>query len=239
MLDKFRNKLPKDELKRLGKEVAKKLVASDYKNGRVDDPSAPLSDKQAKKIRQYVHTFLDKAVHKYGAHHKKDQGDAPSRGSGAEEASADAQMELPVESMTPTDEPLAVNGVDDSILSDAEDSLSPNSADRKRKREGEVSESACQTPTEEGPDTKRLKENEGATPPPPPPPPPEDTAALGSDPEQKWALQEQEEALMRENEEAQRLEDEAMQTKRMEVAAEDMQREIDAANSGKQEVLSH
>ena len=54
MLDKFRHKLPKDELKRLGKELSKKLSASDYKNNRVEDPSAELSDKQAQKIKKYV-----------------------------------------------------------------------------------------------------------------------------------------------------------------------------------------
>lgn len=70
VLDKFKHKLPKDELKRLGKEIAKKLVSSDYKNNRVDDPTAKLSDKQNKKIKTYVKDFLDRAVHKFGSQQK-------------------------------------------------------------------------------------------------------------------------------------------------------------------------
>ncbi|KAF4985174.1 hypothetical protein FGRMN_11271, partial [Fusarium graminum] len=71
VLDKFRHKLPKEELKRFGKELAKKLVTSDYKNGRVGDPSAPLGDKQSKKMKKYVKEFLDRAVEKYGHHQKR------------------------------------------------------------------------------------------------------------------------------------------------------------------------
>ncbi|KAF4956421.1 hypothetical protein FSARC_11557, partial [Fusarium sarcochroum] len=71
VLDKFHHKLPKEELKRLGKDIAKKLVASDYKNNRVGDPGTPLSEKQAKKMKKYVHDFLDRAVEKYGDRQKR------------------------------------------------------------------------------------------------------------------------------------------------------------------------
>ncbi|PHH79042.1 hypothetical protein CDD80_5756 [Ophiocordyceps camponoti-rufipedis] len=71
VLDRFRNKLPKEELKRLGKDIAKKLVASDYKNGRVDNPSAELTEKQVTKIKKYVSDFLSRAVDKYQAHQKR------------------------------------------------------------------------------------------------------------------------------------------------------------------------
>ena len=130
-------------------------------------------------------------------------------------------------------------------LSDGEDVLSPDSAARKRKRDGDQLDSAIATPSDGGPEMKRLKEDEAvslgaATPPPPPPPPPEsDTPASEVEDEQQRALVEQEEALIRENEEAQRLEDEAIKTKQREVAADDMQREIDALKSGNQELLSH
>ncbi|KAL3953684.1 hypothetical protein ACCO45_011640 [Purpureocillium lilacinum] len=81
VLDKFRHKLPKDELKRLGKEIAKKLVASDYKNNRVEDPTAALNEKQVLKIKKYVSDFLNRAVEKYGAHQKrKGAKDSPSSG---------------------------------------------------------------------------------------------------------------------------------------------------------------
>lgn len=71
MLDKFRHKLPKEELKRLGKEIAKKLVSSDYKNNRVADPTARLTEKQTSKIKKYVKDFLDRAVQKYDEHEKR------------------------------------------------------------------------------------------------------------------------------------------------------------------------
>lgn len=242
VLDKFRHKLPKEDLKRLGKDVAKKLVASDYKNNRVNDPSEALSSKQSKKIRQYVHEFLDRAVQKYDTRRKekKVSGSDPSTEPHVSQNQGDDKTETPAESTTPQDEPMTQDG---SIMSDVEDILSPGSAERKRKRDGEAPDLAGATPTDGAPDLKRLKAEEviaegSATPPPPPPPPP----ASGDTPledEQQCALKEQEEALMRENEEAQRLEDEAAETKRIENTADEMQREIEAAQNGKQEVLSH
>ncbi|PCD30814.1 hypothetical protein AU210_010487 [Fusarium oxysporum f. sp. radicis-cucumerinum] len=75
VLDKFHHKLPKEELKRFGKEIAKKLVSSDYKNNRVGDPNAPLSEKQARKMKQYVKDFLDRAVKKFGDQQKPRAGE--------------------------------------------------------------------------------------------------------------------------------------------------------------------
>lgn len=243
VLDKFRHKLPREDLKRLGKEVAKKLVASDYKNNRVTDPSETLTSKQSKKIRSYVHDFLQRAVQKYEARQKeKTTGDEPSQGSDTPQSRLVNVAKSPNESTTPKDEPMRQ---DAPSLSDGEDVLSPDSAARKRKRDGDQLDSAIATPSDGGPEMKRLKEDEAvslgaATPPPPPPPPPEsDTPASEVEDEQQRALVEQEEALIRENEEAQRLEDEAIKTKQREVAADDMQREIDALKSGNQELLSH
>jgi histone-lysine N-methyltransferase SETD2 len=242
VLDKFRHKLPKEDLKRLGKDVAKKLVASDYKNNRVNDPSEALSSKQSKKIRQYVQEFLERAVQKFDARQKekKATGRDPSHGSHTPQGQQDGKMETPAGSTTPQDEPMTQDG---STLSEFEDILSPGSAERKRKRDGEVPDSSGATPTDAGPDVKRLKEEDvalegSATPPPPPPPPPASGAPPPED-EQQRALKEQEEALVRENEEAQRLEDEAAKTKKLESSADEMQREIEAAQNGKQEVLSH
>lgn len=200
VLDKFRHKLPKDELKRLGKDLAKKLVASDYKNQRVSDPSAPLSEKQSQKIKKYTKDYLDKAVFKYNEHKDKAQKPAGDESSKKQEdgtASATPQLDSPAApDLTET----------------------PSDMDRKRKREddgqiagegsqesrngGTDDDKAPTPPNENGREAKRAREDEvhgeaDAVPPPPPPPPAEDDGAL----------REQEEALMRENEEAQRLED--------------------------------
>ena len=44
-MNKYTRKLPKDDLKRLAKEISKKLVASDYKNNRISDPTVIPSDR--------------------------------------------------------------------------------------------------------------------------------------------------------------------------------------------------
>ncbi|KAF4977355.1 hypothetical protein FZEAL_6127 [Fusarium zealandicum] len=232
VLDKFHHKLPKEELKRLGKDIAKKLVASDYKNSRVADPSAPLSDKQAKKMKKYVKDFLDRAVQKYGEHQKRktaketekqandDQGPddkaKPDAGSAAEGSVGSSEAKI---------DALVVDEAGDITLSDQEGIGSIGSPDLKRKREDVVAD----TPSlvSDGPTMKRLREDEMDEPssPPPPPPPPQSAMEDVIIAEQQ-ALREQEEDLVRENEEAQRLEDEANRTKGMEEAAQGAEMDV-------------
>lgn len=182
MLDKFRHKLPKDELKRLGKEIARKLVASDYKNNRVEDPTAPLSEKQNKKIKGFVKGFLDRAVEKFGGQNKEVLGQT---GDGTDK--------------------LAEGVNDDISVSDIEDDAAES---RKRKRDLDATDTATATPSEDQ-EIKRLRKDEDTeaaepSPPPPPPPPPADALTAEHD-----EMRVQEEALMRENEEAQRMDDAA------------------------------
>ncbi|PHH86398.1 hypothetical protein CDD83_10304 [Cordyceps sp. RAO-2017] len=232
VLDKFRHKLPKEELKRLGKDIAKKLVASDYKNNRVEDPTAELTDKQVLKIKKFVSDFLNRAVEKYQAHQRRkasrskqsgagetDGGEAPG---GRPQPDGDGGRDSGTDVPAAKTEDLA----DENMLSDV-DVDSPGSQDRKRKREMDLVDSTDATPSE-GPDAKRVKDDE-ASPPPPPPPPPE-TAPEDEMTEAQRAFREQEEALMRENEEAQRLEDEANKSKMMEGAvADEMRKNIPLA----------
>ncbi|KAL4967761.1 SET and WW domain protein [Aspergillus stella-maris] len=70
VVDKFKHKLPKDDLKRYAKDVAKKLVNSDFKNNRVTDPTK-IDDKQQKKVKKFCKEFFDKAVAKHQAHEKR------------------------------------------------------------------------------------------------------------------------------------------------------------------------
>ncbi|EGX90876.1 histone H3 lysine 36 (K36) methyltransferase [Cordyceps militaris CM01] len=222
VLDKFRHKLPKDDLKRLGKDLAKKLVASDYKNGRVTDPTAKLSDKQIYKIKTYAKDFLDRAVQKYAV--QKKDADASGLARGSAETTA---MELTGATDRGDDAELSDMDVDVDVDVDMDDSP----ASRKRKLdEAADTDLPDATPTADGPEMKRLKEDEVGTaatpsPPPPPPPPPQD-----EDPElteEQEALREQERALERENEEAQWLEDEAQRANG------------EQEQNRKQEVLSH
>ncbi|KAH6624581.1 methyltransferase-like protein [Chaetomium sp. MPI-SDFR-AT-0129] len=209
VVDKFHGKLPKEDLKKFAREVNKKLVASDYKNKRVEDPTS-ISSKQAKKVRSYAHEFFARAVVKYTEHGKKK---APSNG--GQSSSTQPSSAAPASS---TATPIK----DDLMMSDAD--LSPgSSAGRKRKRDdhnGEIeTDDSPGAPPSETHSVKRFKEDdaeadgpsnptatgEAVPSPPTPPPPPMDTPPT----EEERSMREQEEALMRENEEAQRLEDEA------------------------------
>lgn len=213
-MDKFRNKLPKDELKRLGKDIAKKLVASDYKNNRVGDPAAQLTEKQERNIKKYVKEFLDRAVIKYDGHHKKKTTGTVKRtatdvqaGTNELTPGVDAPGEIPAGSFQDVD--AAEDEGEDMILSDVEVG-SPESSDRKRKRDSGAGET-LESVRLDGPDMKRLREegtSETSSPPPPPPPPPPGSTPENGSTDRDQTLREQEEALMRENEEAQRLEDE-------------------------------
>ncbi|CEI68465.1 unnamed protein product [Fusarium venenatum] len=233
VLDKFHHKLPKEELKRFGKDIAKKLVASDFKNNRVEDPGAPLSDKQVKKIKQYVKDFLDRAVRKYGEHKRKADGDADTlmkddQGLSAAGSGAGSVVDGSDGTSLPKVDGTSVGAA---VVSDREGSGSLGSPDRKRKRDLETSGSPSVTSTD-GPNMKRLREDELEAPSPPPPPPPPPKSAMDEvvTAEQK-ALREQEEALMRENEEAQRLEDEAHHTKGLEDATRNAEKDrLDASD---------
>ncbi|WKT48804.1 hypothetical protein QSH57_013734 [Fusarium oxysporum f. sp. vasinfectum] len=143
VLDKFHHKLPKEELKRFGKEIAKKLVSSDYKNNRVGDPNAPLSEKQARKMKQYVKDFLDRAVKKFGDQQKPragENGDTQMKGDQGPSAAGSSTgsvaggldgTSLVKVNGTPAD------GLDAATASDNEGSGSLGSPERKRKRESE------------------------------------------------------------------------------------------------------
>ncbi len=209
-MDKFRHKLPKEELKKLAREINKKLVASDYKNNRVDDPYY-ISNKQERKIKSYVKDYFDRVVQKYQEREKK-KAERAARHS-ANGARGEENSSRPgVEEAPAKDEGDA--GPDDEVMSDDEPA-SPASSDRKRKREEDEAEPSPSLTPDETPSIKRLKEDEvdAASPPPPPPPPPPEGAMDAELTEEERCMREQEEALMRENEEAQRLEDEAERRK--------------------------
>lgn len=219
-MNKYTKKLPKDDLKKFTRECSKKLVASDFKNGRVDDPTK-ISEKQEKKVKRYLKEYLDKVVEKKRILDKRNK-----------EKAAAAVAKNVQSSSTNGTEPTAEA---DSIKADAEDEdeavdLTPNSPvpdiahspsihaspfdgespGLKRKRTGE------DTPGDDS-ESKRLKDD--ISPPPPPPPPPasglldpymqEADDANGFDApeetEEEKELRLQQEELQRENEEAMKM----------------------------------
>ncbi|SPQ22862.1 2a0e0242-d3d5-4e16-b5f8-3b32135e54fb [Thermothielavioides terrestris] len=198
VMDKFHGKLPKEDLKKFAREVNKKLVASDYKNNRVEDPTS-ISSKLAKKVRNYVQDFFERALVKYTEHEKRKAQRAAAASSRPDGGAGAGPAATPVKD-------------GDEAMSDVEGASSPgSSAGRKRKRDDEdlvESPEEGGAPPSETPSAKRAREDEPAAvpSPPSPPPPPADTPLT----EEERSMREQEEALMRENEEAQRLEDEAL-----------------------------
>ncbi|KAI0013622.1 hypothetical protein F4779DRAFT_344502 [Xylariaceae sp. FL0662B] len=234
VMDKFRHKLPKEELKKFAKEINKKLVASDYKNNRVDDPTS-ITEKQERKVKKYVKDFFERAVEKYKAHEKR-------KAERADKSAHNAVQQTTVAVPNGTIETPAIRDDEDIAMTDDEDiGSTPESSDRKRKREEDVAGSPSLTPSET-PSMKRIKEDEGdiSSPPPPPPPPPESEAVLGADmSEQDKALTEGEIALIRENDEAQRIAEEAERQKlREEEAALERENELNMLDFEREQLIN-
>jgi SET domain-containing protein len=157
---KFKKKMEKDDLKRLAKDVSKKIVNTDFKNKRVVGDPSKISDKHAKSVKKYVHETFEKAIKKRAEHDKK-KAEKQARGD---------------QSNTPQGSPQAGGGSlikddDDPVLSDDEDvggaEATPESSSAlKRMREDILNEAADDAVL------KKLRTNDGISPAPPPPPPP-------------------------------------------------------------------
>lgn len=213
VMQKFTKQLSKDDLKKFAKEVGKKLVASDFKNNRVEDPTK-ISDKQEKKVKKYVRDFFEKAVEKRKAMDKKKKekealklangGSNGTTKSSFEDPKPEAEVEDPDEIMDLTpDSPIDMNPSPHPSMP-----ATPSFSDLKRKREDTETSLTPGRGTEDPEPHKRLKE-EDTTPPPPPPPPPADSPGMlveaqveKEETEEEKELRKQEEDLMRENEEA-------------------------------------
>ncbi|KAL2809450.1 hypothetical protein BJX63DRAFT_423779 [Aspergillus granulosus] len=160
VVDKFKHKLPKDDLKRYAKDVAKKLVNSDFKNNRVTDPTK-IDEKQQKKVKKFCKEFFDKAVAKHQAHEQR-KAEKLAKGGGDD---------------TP-----------DVKMSDDEGSTEKGGAGGLKRKRDELSVGDGNTPDDSTP-ASSTKRQRSFSPPPPPPPvisPDEngnDDASLKSDPE--------------------------------------------------------
>ncbi|GES66946.1 SET and WW domain protein [Aspergillus terreus] len=146
VVDKFKHKLPKEDLKRYAKDVAKKLVNSDFKNNRVQDPTR-IDEKQQKKVKKFCKEFFDKAVQKHRAH---EQRLAERHAKEGDPKAAASTPQAPSE-----DDALDVKMSDDE--DEAQGAL-------KRKRDEDEEEEADRG-------DEASKRPRSSTPPPPPPPP--------------------------------------------------------------------
>ena len=182
-------------------KIAKKLVNSDYKNKRVQDPTK-ISSKQEKQVKKYVKDFFDKAVAKREQHDRKKAERRAKDGKASETMTPqnnDAKLELYEEEEEVKADLTSMDREEDMESEDGNDRCKQDSSqeeefkdgespsDLKRKRDVETppadhySEIDFTTP-------KKIKSETETPPPPPPPPPPEDTrnGLLANDIEQRY-----------------------------------------------------
>ena len=143
--------LPKDDIKRLSKEVTKKLVRGDFKAGRVKDPTAAISSKHEKTIKNFVKEFMDKAVKKK---EERDKGKALRKST---ESNGDVAMSIETES---PETPQLGSGTRSGSVMEDQSPAESSGAELKRKRE-EDNEAAS---------PKKFRSDSEVAPPPPPPP---------------------------------------------------------------------
>ncbi|OAL01855.1 hypothetical protein IQ06DRAFT_128964 [Phaeosphaeriaceae sp. SRC1lsM3a] len=155
----YRKKLEKEDIKRLSKEVAKKLVRGDYKAGRVKDPTAKLSSRHEKTVKNYVKEFMDKAVKKK---EERDKQKAARQRDGKAESPAVSVEKVDTEVDWDDD----IMDIQKDLVASHNASPADSTSELKRKREGH------EEPT--SPKKSRTDADEmelQAVPPPPPPPP--------------------------------------------------------------------
>lgn len=211
-MNKYTKKLPKEDLKRFAKDISKKMVASDYKKRRVNDPTHISRDKE-KQVKAYVGEFFDKAVKKRREHEKskreKERQAHDSRMSAVDQAKngendtpADTPIPTPIDGDVDDDEEVTMDMSEDEDGDANMPTGRSDDTDESRKRKHDAEHGV-------GDDTeaKRVKDDvaangESPTPPPPPPPPPQESA-------EDAELRAAQEALERENEEAAAMEAQA------------------------------
>ncbi|EXJ74345.1 histone-lysine N-methyltransferase SETD2 [Cladophialophora psammophila CBS 110553] len=182
VMNKYKHKIPRDDLKRFAKEIAKKLVASDYKAGRVQDPTK-IEERQQKKVKEFCKQFFEKAYQKHKKHEaeraaREKRKKGPGGGEGPGPSPAQSPAASPPEADTTMDH-------EDVKMSDNEDEdaeatpnfntpSEPNGTGTLKRKRVQADDSAAGGREDEsepiGSPIKRLN-MEIETPPPPPPPP--------------------------------------------------------------------
>ncbi|KAK5556802.1 histone methyltransferase set2 [Exophiala xenobiotica] len=166
-MSKYKHKIPKDDLKRFGKEISKKLVASDYKAGRVKNPTK-IDERQQKKVKEFCRQFFEKAYQK----HKKHEAEKAVRDKGKKTPAAPSPAESPdADDATPEDMKMSDVEDEDENVEATVNAQSPSertaNGTLKRKRVEDEGRDENESESVDSPSTKV----EVDTPPPPPPPP--------------------------------------------------------------------
>lgn len=177
-MDKFKGKLPKDDLKRFAKEISKKLVTSDFKNRRVEDPTK-IDSRKEKQVKTYVKEYFDKAAKKHREREKRRaERKAQQSDTGKRSKMSAGKEVVKEEGHSDDDQDLAMSedDGDQKVKSEALTPATPldmvlTSDGLKRKRDDMESVGRVKH-GHGGVDLTPNKVLKAETPPPPPPPPP-------------------------------------------------------------------
>ena len=154
--------------------MSKKLVNSDFKNHRVEDPTH-ISSRQEKNVKKYVKEFFDKAVAKKKEHDKKKLERKAKDGGSIESPVIPTEIKAKKEEEEGIGEDVAMS--DDEDVKEERTSLTPmtpatqitNGDGLKRKREPNQDLGDIKLEDDDATPSKRPR---SITPPAPPPPPP-------------------------------------------------------------------
>ncbi|EDU46790.1 Histone-lysine N-methyltransferase [Pyrenophora tritici-repentis] len=173
----YSKKLEKEEFKSLCKEVAKKVVRGDYKNGPVKDPTAKIPLNHQKRIKNCVHEYMNKAVKTAEERRKMKASRSSSSRATSKDATTPNTPQYP-----PKDHDHSHQNSGSSTPKATNTTFSTDSShDLKRKRSSDnttdaSSTSASTTHSTSSPKrTRTASETLPSAPPPPPPPPPPET----------------------------------------------------------------
>lgn len=170
-------------------QIADKLVNSDFKSGRVQDPTK-IDEKHEKKVKNYCKEFFDKAAYKHRKHEKEKAARKPKSETLKANGTAVVEASSPVLNLDASpDMKKEGNSDDDDVkMSDDEDekpspptpSAGMNGDGLKRKRDQDDEEDIKADVDITQSPAKRMK-SESPPPPPPPPEPPVDTPPMQSE----------------------------------------------------------
>lgn len=171
-MNKYKQKLPRDDLKKFAKEISKKLVESDYKHNRVGDPTK-VNDKIERGVKKFAKEFFDKCVKRHvESERKKAEKKAQGPKTNGETSHTPPGEPEIVKKDEDHDEDIKLEADEEMLgLDDDDEDVTPS--DLKRKRESIAMTPSDVIPKDEDSPTspKKLKSNEAPPPPPPPPPP--------------------------------------------------------------------
>ncbi|ETN36871.1 uncharacterized protein HMPREF1541_07858 [Cyphellophora europaea CBS 101466] len=180
VMNRYKHKIPREDLKRFAKEIAKKLVASDFKGGRVKDPTK-IDEKQQRKVKEYCKQFFDKAAHKHKKHEEQKAAKKTKKVEGGQETPSQSPLVKAEFADDDEDIKMSDHELDDKpTLTPEPDTPSEASQSLKRKRESpsikDEDVDAPRSPLKKlHLDTTDEKDTAPAPPPPPPPPPATDS----------------------------------------------------------------